>query len=135
VREQRQSSHRAHRFGCGAVGHGEPLGHGGDMRRRRTRTRSADRARPAASSPARARRAMSEASQPLVARGKSLLEQLLRIAQNRLELLTIELEQEKLRLARDLRLASLCAVCAWLAGFTLVLWAALALPPHARFIA
>ncbi len=73
-------------------------------------------------------------SEPIVARGKSLLEQLLRIVQTRLELLTIELEQEKLHLLRDLRLATICALCAWLAGFTLVLWAALALPPHVRFI-
>jgi uncharacterized membrane protein YqjE len=75
---------------------------------------------------------MSEGAQPIFARGKSLLDQLLRIAQNRLELLSLELEQEKLRVARDLRLAAFAAVFAWLAFFTLVLLAALALPRSAR---
>ncbi|HTV51346.1 MAG TPA: phage holin family protein [Steroidobacteraceae bacterium] len=75
---------------------------------------------------------MSEGAQPIFARGKSLLEQLLRMAQNRLELLSLELEQEKLRVARDLRLAAFAAIFAWLAFFTLVLLAALALPPGAR---
>lgn len=75
---------------------------------------------------------MSEGAQPIFARGKNLLEQLLRIAQNRLELLSLELEQEKLRIARDLRLAALGAIFAWLAFFTLVLLAALALPRSAR---
>ncbi len=77
---------------------------------------------------------MSDPGQPIVSRGKSLLEQLLRIAQNRLEMLTVEIEQEKLLIARDLRLFALCVIFAWLAGFTLVLWAALALPPGPRFI-
>ncbi len=76
---------------------------------------------------------MSE-KEPLVARGRSLLGELLRIAQTRLEMLAMELEQEKLRIARALRLAIITAVCAWLAGFTLVLWVALALGPRARFI-
>ncbi len=77
---------------------------------------------------------MSE-KEPIVARGRSLLGELLRIAQTRLEMLAIELEQEKLRIGRALRLALVTAVCAWLAGFTLVLWVALALAPRARFIA
>ncbi len=72
--------------------------------------------------------------EPLITRGRSLLGELLRIAQTRLEMLAIELEQEKLRITRALRLAVITAVCAWLAGFTLVLWVALALPPQARLI-
>ncbi len=77
---------------------------------------------------------MSE-QEPFVARGRSLLGELLRMAQTRLEMLALELEQEKLRVARALRLAAVTAVCAWLAGFTLVLWVALALRPSVRFIA
>ncbi|MGB6450003.1 MAG: phage holin family protein [Steroidobacteraceae bacterium] len=72
--------------------------------------------------------------EPVIARGRSLLGELLRMTQTRLEMLAIELEQEKLRIARALRLAAVAAVCAWLAGFTLVLWAALSLRPPVRFI-
>jgi uncharacterized membrane protein YqjE len=78
---------------------------------------------------------MSDGAQPLIGRGKSLLEQLLRIVQNRLELLQLELESEKLRVTRDLRLAVMGAIFAWLAFFTLVLLAALALPRERRLIA
>jgi uncharacterized membrane protein YqjE len=78
---------------------------------------------------------MSDGAQPIIARGKSLLEQLLRIAQNRLELLSLELENEKLLITRDLRLALMGAIFAWLAFFTLVLLAALALPRERRLIA
>jgi uncharacterized membrane protein YqjE len=78
---------------------------------------------------------MMDGGQPIIARGKSLLEQLLRIAQNRLELLSLELESEKLRVTRDLRLALMGAIFAWLAFFTLVLLAALALPRERRLIA
>ena len=76
---------------------------------------------------------MSE-KEPFVARGRSLLAELLRIAQTRLEMLAIELEQEKLRITRALRLAAVVVVCGWLAGFTLVLWVALSLRPDVRFI-
>ncbi len=76
---------------------------------------------------------MSE-KEPIVARGRSLLGELLRIAQTRLEMLAIELEQEKLRITRALRLALVTAICAWLSGFTLVLWVALSLRPSVRFI-
>jgi uncharacterized membrane protein YqjE len=78
---------------------------------------------------------MTDGAQPIIGRGKSLLVQLLRIAQNRLELLSLELESEKLRVARDLRLALMGAIFAWLAFFTLVLLAALALPRERRLIA
>ncbi len=77
---------------------------------------------------------MSDAAQPLVARGRSLLGELLRIVQTRLEMLAIEFEQEKIRIARQIRLAIVAALCTWLAGFTLVLWVALALRPDVRFI-
>lgn len=59
---------------------------------------------------------MREAGQPLIGRGKSLVEQLLRIAQTRLELLSVEIQQEKLALVRELRLAATLAVCALLAA-------------------
>ncbi len=72
--------------------------------------------------------------EPIIARGRSLLGELLRMTQTRLEMLALELEQEKLRIARELRLAAITLGCAWLAGFTLVLWAALALRPPVRFI-
>ncbi len=72
--------------------------------------------------------------EPIIARGRSLLGELLRMTQTRLEMLALELEQEKLRIARELRLAAIALGCAWLAGFTLVLWAALALRPPVRFI-
>jgi uncharacterized membrane protein YqjE len=78
---------------------------------------------------------MNENGHPhLIGRGKSLIEQLLRMAQTRLELLSVELQEEKLALVREIRLAAIVGVCALLAGLTLVLWVALAFPPDARFI-
>ncbi len=78
---------------------------------------------------------MSENGHPhLLGRGKSLIEQLLRIAQTRLELLSVELQEEKIALMREVRLAFLIGVCALLAGLTLVLWVALAFPPDTRFV-
>jgi uncharacterized membrane protein YqjE len=77
---------------------------------------------------------MSEESPNLFARGRALLLEALRMAQTRLELAALEIEQEKLRITRDLQLAIFAAMCLWLAGFSLVLWAALALKPQARFI-
>jgi uncharacterized membrane protein YqjE len=75
---------------------------------------------------------MDEAGQPLIDRGKSMLDQLLRIAQTRLEMLSLEIQREKLELARSMRLVIAAAVCAWLAGFSLILWVALVLPPDIR---
>ncbi len=72
--------------------------------------------------------------QPAVARGRSFLADLLRMAQTRLEILSVELEQEKIRITRMLRAVLLTAICAWLAGFTLILWVALALGPGVRLI-
>lgn len=77
---------------------------------------------------------MSDDSQNLFTRGRALLVEALRMAQTRLELAALEIEQEKLRITRDLKLAILAAICLWLSGFSLVLWVALALGPQARFI-
>lgn len=75
---------------------------------------------------------MDDVSQPLIDRGKSLLDQLLRMAQTRLEMVSVEIQREKLELARSFRLAIAAAICAWLAGFSLILWVALVLPPDLR---
>lgn len=77
---------------------------------------------------------MNDQAQSIFSRGRSFLSEVLRMAQTRLELLALEVEQEKLQVSRDLRLALIAAVCAWLAGFTLVLWVALTLSPGVRFI-
>jgi len=77
---------------------------------------------------------MNDAAQPVIGRARSLLDQVLRIAQTRLELLAVEIQQEKLALSRQLLLASLTAICALLAGLTLVVWVALAFPPNTRLI-
>jgi uncharacterized membrane protein YqjE len=75
---------------------------------------------------------MSDANAHLLDRGKSMLEQLLRIGQTRLEILSVEIQREKLELTRVLRLAIAAAICAWLAGFALILWVALSLPADLR---
>jgi uncharacterized membrane protein YqjE len=78
---------------------------------------------------------MSDDGHPhLIGRGKSLIEQVLRMAQTRLELLSVELQEEKIALVREVRLAAIVGVCALLAGLTLVLWVALAFPPDTRFV-
>lgn len=77
---------------------------------------------------------MSEESPNLFARGRAILLEALRMAQTRLELAALEIEQEKLRITRDLKLAIFAAICLWLSGFSLVLWVALALRAEARFI-
>jgi uncharacterized membrane protein YqjE len=75
---------------------------------------------------------MNVAAAPLIGRGKSLLDQVLRIAQTRLELLSLEVQREKAIVVRQLVIAAVGVICAWLAGFTFILWAALTLPPHQR---
>jgi uncharacterized membrane protein YqjE len=77
---------------------------------------------------------MSEPAQPIVGRAKSLLDQLLRIGQTRLELLSAEVHREKLALLRQWQLAVTAVVCACLAGVTLITWIAIALPPEYRTI-
>lgn len=75
---------------------------------------------------------MREPTQPIVGRGKALLEQLLRIAQTRLELLSAELQYEKLALTRQWQFAVAIVVCTCLAGVTLITLLAVAVPPHLR---
>ena len=75
---------------------------------------------------------MDDVNQPFIDRGKSMLEQLLRIAQTRLEMLSVEIQREKLALAHTFRLVIITAVCAWLSGFALILWIALSLPADLR---
>jgi uncharacterized membrane protein YqjE len=75
---------------------------------------------------------MTEPAQPIVGRGKSLLDQLLRIAQTRLELLSAEVHYEKLALMRQWRLAVGAVMCICLAGVTLIILLAIALPPSSR---
>jgi uncharacterized membrane protein YqjE len=73
-----------------------------------------------------------EPAQPIVGRVRSILDQLLGIAQTRLELLSAEVQSEKLALTRQWQLAVTAVVLGCLAGVTLILWLALTLPPHLR---
>ena len=75
---------------------------------------------------------MSDPPLSFAARSRALLLQMLALGQTRLEMLGLELEKERLALGREIRLAALCIVCAWLAGTTLVLWVVVALPQTAR---
>lgn len=61
-----------------------------------------------------------------------MLEQLLSLGQTRLEMLSVEIQREKLALAQQLKLIIAAAVCGWLAGFALILWVALTLSPERR---
>jgi uncharacterized membrane protein YqjE len=72
--------------------------------------------------------------EPAIARGRSFLGELISMAQTRLEMLSLEIEREKLWILGALRAAFLMAICAWLAGFTLILWMALSLPPGIRSV-
>ena len=73
-----------------------------------------------------------EPPQPLVGRARSLLDQLLRIAQTRIELLSAEIQSEKLALTRQWQLAVTAVVLASLAGVTLIVWLAMTVPPDLR---
>ena len=73
-----------------------------------------------------------EPAQPIIGRGKSLLDQLLRLAQTRLELLSAELHYEKLALMRQWQLAVGAVVCICLAGVTLIALLAITLPESSR---
>jgi uncharacterized membrane protein YqjE len=64
----------------------------------------------------------------LAENGRSLLRQLLAMWQTRLEMAGLALEQEVTALGRELRLAALCIISAWLAGTSLVLWVAVMFP-------
>ena len=61
-------------------------------------------------------------------RTRSLLRQLLAMGQNRLEMLGLAVEQEVQALGRELRLAALCIIAAWLSSTALLLWIAVAFP-------
>ena len=76
----------------------------------------------------------SDVSQSLFDRGKSMLDQLLRMTQTRLEMLSLEIQREKIEIGRTLWLAAAVVGCAWLSGFSLILWIALALPREIRSI-
>ncbi len=61
-------------------------------------------------------------------RSRSLLRQLLAMGQTRLEMIGLAVEQEVNALGRELRLAALCIISAWLAGTSLVAWVAVMFP-------
>lgn len=75
---------------------------------------------------------MIEPAQPLVTRSKSLLDQLLRIGQTRLELVSAEIHQERLALTHQCKLAIAAVVCASLAGVALIAFLAITLPEESR---
>ena len=68
------------------------------------------------------------ASPSLAERTRSLLRQVLAMGQTRLEMIGLAVEQEVAALGRELRLAALCIISAWLAGTSLVLWVAVMFP-------
>ena len=61
-------------------------------------------------------------------RTRSLLRQVLAMGQTRLEMIGLAVEQEVAALGRELRLAAVCIISAWLAGTSLVLWVAVMFP-------
>jgi uncharacterized membrane protein YqjE len=75
---------------------------------------------------------MTDPAHPIIGRGKSILDQLLGIAQTRLELLSAELSSEKLALMRQWQFAVGIVMCTCLCGVTLIVLLAVALPPHSR---
>lgn len=76
-----------------------------------------------------------EPAQPVVGRVRSLLDQLLRIVQTRVELLSAEIQSEKLALTRQWQLAVVAVVLIALAGVTFIVWLALTVPPEHRTLA
>ncbi len=73
-----------------------------------------------------------EPAQPIVGRVRSLLDQLLGIAQNRIELLSAEIQNEKLALTRQWQLAVTAVLLSSLAGVTFIVWLGFTLPSHLR---
>src|SRR5580700_2104011 len=71
---------------------------------------------------------MISASPSFAERSRSLLRQLLTMGQTRLEMLGLEVEREVSALGRELRLAALCIIAAWLSATALLLWIAVAFP-------
>jgi uncharacterized membrane protein YqjE len=76
-----------------------------------------------------------EPAQPIVGRVRSLLDQLLRIAQTRVELLSAEIQSEKIALTRQWQLAVTAVVLTSLAGVTFIVWLALTVQPEYRTLA
>src|ERR1043165_7622878 len=76
-----------------------------------------------------------EPAQPVVGRVRSLLDQLLRIVQTRVELLSAEIQSEKIALTRQWQLAVTAVVLISLAGVTFIVWLALTVPPEYRTLA
>jgi uncharacterized membrane protein YqjE len=68
------------------------------------------------------------ASPTFAERTRSLLRQILAMGQTRLEMIGLAVEQEVAALGRELRLAAVCIISAWLAGTSLVLWVAVMFP-------
>jgi uncharacterized membrane protein YqjE len=75
---------------------------------------------------------MNDPAHPIIGRGRSLLDQLLRIAQTRLELLSAELHHERLALTRQCAFAVGIVMFTCLAGVTLIVLLAVAVPPESR---
>ena len=71
---------------------------------------------------------MIPATPSLAERSRSLLRQLLTMGQTRLEMLGLEVEREVGALGRELRLAAICIIAAWLSATALLLWIAVAFP-------
>jgi uncharacterized membrane protein YqjE len=61
-------------------------------------------------------------------RTRGLLRQMLAMGQTRLEMIGLAVEQEVNALGRELRLAAVCIIAAWLAGTALLLFVALVFP-------
>ncbi|MBX3693882.1 MAG: phage holin family protein [Steroidobacteraceae bacterium] len=77
---------------------------------------------------------MSSPTQRVLEEALSIGAQGLRIAQTRLEMLSVDLQREKAAVARQLALAVACGTSAALAAFATVLWVALSFEPRTRFI-
>ncbi|HTC51356.1 MAG TPA: phage holin family protein [Steroidobacteraceae bacterium] len=71
---------------------------------------------------------MNPATPSFTERSRSLLRQLLAMGQTRLEMLGLEVEREVGALGRELRLAAICIIAAWLSATALLLWIAVAFP-------
>src|SRR5580698_6207897 len=61
-------------------------------------------------------------------RTRSLLRQILAMGQTRLEMIGLAVEQEVAALGKEVRLAAVCIIAAWLSGTSLVLWVAVMFP-------
>jgi uncharacterized membrane protein YqjE len=71
---------------------------------------------------------MTSASPSFAERSRTLLRQLLAMGQTRLEMLGLEVEREVTALGRELRLAAICIIAAWLSATALLLWIEVAFP-------